>query len=60
MVEYLAFNQEVEGSSPSGPTIYGSVAQGLERRSYKAEVEGSIPSTPTTLLFIITEKKLGR
>lgn len=51
MVEFLAFNQGVEGSSPSGGTlelkINASVAQLAEQRPLKAKVAGSWPAGGT-------------
>ena len=49
MVEHLAYNETVGGSSPSVPTVtyfsnWKCIAQWLERRFPKPSVEGSTPS----------------
>lgn len=41
LVEHRAFNSEVEGSSPSGLTFFGLVAQLAERRPLEPNVPRS-------------------
>ena len=43
----------------TNPCIFGAVAQGLERCSYKADVGGSIPPSPTTYSHSLTVRMLG-
>ena len=49
VVEQLAFNQLVEGSSPSRPTNHGMVAQMVEQPPLKRQRVGSSPTRPTML-----------
>ena len=50
-LERISDKDEVRGSSPRRPTIYGAVAQLGEHRTCTAEVVGSIPISSTKFKF---------
>lgn len=49
MAEHLTLNQEVEGSSPSAPTI-GAWLSGLEQMAFNHPFVGSNPTAPIHFL----------
>ena len=49
LVEHLVYTEEVGGSIPSSPTIWGCSSVGLERLPVTQEVASSSLVTPATL-----------
>ena len=59
LVEHLAWDQGVGGSSPPIQTTFALVAQLVERRTLNPGVEGSSPSGRTTCGYGVIGSRVG-